>query len=105
MRSVGSISGSRHSGGKMKVRKFTSAFFFVLFASVTVSTAAPVVIAPGSTVAGKSIGEWTAEWWNWAGRATPSVTADTSGAAATSGQSGPVFFIAGTSGGTVNRTF
>ncbi len=82
----------------------TSVVLSVIF-TTSLAIAGPVVVAPHSTVAGKTIGEWTAEWWNWAGRATPSVTADTTGAAATSGQSGPVFFIAGTAGGSATRTF
>jgi hypothetical protein len=55
-------------------------------------------------VAGQTIGQWTADWWNWAGSAP--VIGDTTGAAATQNQSGPVFFVAGTSGGTaVTRAF
>jgi hypothetical protein len=65
-----------------------------------------VVVPAGSTVAGKTIGQWTADWWNWAGAGPANVFTDTTGAAATQNQSGPVFFLAGTQGGTpVTRTF
>jgi hypothetical protein len=65
-----------------------------------------VVLPGGSTVAGKTIGQWTADWWNWAGSISPNVFVDTTGALATKNQSGPVFFVAGTSGGpAVTRSF
>ena len=28
--------------------------------------AGPVVVDAGGTVAGKTISQWTADWWNWA---------------------------------------
>src|SRR5438094_4003872 len=62
------------------------------------ASAAAVVVPAGSTVSGKTIGEWTADWWNWTG-SVDNVFADTTGAAATQNQSGPVFFLAGTQGG------
>jgi hypothetical protein len=64
------------------------------------------VVPAGSTVAGKTIGEWTADWWNWTGAGPGNVLGDTDGSVATQAQSGPVFFLAGTQGGTpVSRTF
>lgn len=58
------------------------------------------VMAQGSTVAGKTIGEWTAEWWRWAfAQSKPNdAFTDLTGANANVGQSGPVFFVAGTAG-------
>lgn len=78
-----------------------------LFLSATVVQAAPIVVAPGSTVEGKTIAEWTADWWQWAfGQSTPSdAFTDATGEYADVGQSGPVWFIAGTTGGTATRTF
>jgi hypothetical protein len=61
------------------------------------------VLPGGSTVAGKSIGQWTADWWNWAGAAP--VVGDPDGGLANTNQSGPVFFVAGTSGATATRSF
>src|SRR6185295_11156121 len=73
-----------------------------LFSRIVAADA--VVIDGGSTVAGKTIGEWTADWWNWAGASN--VIGDPDGSAANNNQSGPVFFVAGTSGGApVTRTF
>jgi hypothetical protein len=65
------------------------------------------VLAPGSSVAGRTIGEWTGDWWNWAtieGIATNPLF-DTTGEFATLNQSGPVFHIAGSFGGTTVRSF
>jgi len=67
------------------------------------------VLPGGSTVAGKSIGDWTTDWWKWA-LGIPAPTdplGDTSGADAQIGQSGPVFFLAGAIGDSppVTRTF
>jgi hypothetical protein len=61
----------------------------------------------GATVKGKTIGEWSAEWWKWAlsfgGDQNP--FNDPTGANAGLKQKGPVFFAAGTSGGDAVRTF
>jgi hypothetical protein len=86
---------------------FASAAF--AFAAVSAS-AGPVNVVPGgSNVAGKSIGQWTADWWNWVVSAPKpgDPLSDTSGANANVNQSGPVFFVAGTTtGGTaVTRSF
>ncbi len=81
-----------------------------LAATLIVSPAAEATVtalAPDSVVAGKSIGEWADAWWQWAFSlgATDNPFTDNSQAAADNGQSGPVFFLAGTSGGTVRRSF
>lgn len=52
---------------------------------------------PGSTVAGKTIGEWTAAWWTWL-MTSPlhrDPAQDESGAHCGIGQDGPVWFLAG----------
>lgn len=69
--------------------------------------AEPVVLSQGATVAGKTIGEWTAEWWQWAVSfsAPNDPFTDTTGANAGLGQSGPVFFLGGNPTGTSSRTF
>jgi hypothetical protein len=62
--------------------------------------AAATVLPPHSVVEGKSIGQWTADWWNWASSipAGPNHPwQDKAGAAANVNQSGPVFFVAATS--------
>lgn len=86
----------------------------LLFASsisalVAISPAnAATIVPPGSEVAGKSIGEWTTEWWNWAlGQSTPNAFNEI-GENANVNQSGPVFFIAGNvgpTGGEATRSF
>jgi hypothetical protein len=77
----------------------------VLTVHLSTSSAAPV--APGSTVAGKTIGEWTADWWNWTASVNGNVFKDTTGALQTQNQSGPVWFVAGSTSGVppVTRTF
>jgi hypothetical protein len=64
------------------------------------------IVPSGSTVVGKTIGEWTADWWNWTGSVPGNVFEDPSGALATQNQSGPVFFVAGTGAdGVASRSF
>jgi len=69
--------------------------------------AAVTALAPQSVVAGKTIGEWTAAWWQWAFSLGTTNNPFTNGsqAAADNGQAGPVYFLAGTAGGTVTRSF
>lgn len=67
------------------------------------------VLPGGSTVAGKTIGDWTTDWWKWAlGIPAPGdPLGDTTGADAQTGQSGPVFYLAGAIGDSppATRTF
>ncbi len=67
----------------------------------------PAVLPPGSKPFGASFGEWSARWWQWAlGQPVPSnPLLDTTGAFCGVGQSGPVWFLAGTfNSGTATRT-
>ena len=79
----------------------------LLLAAATPSRAEPMVLPPGSTVAGRTIGEYTADWWRWALSFTApnDPFTDPTGALANLNQSGPVFFVAGTTGGAAERTF
>ncbi len=56
-----------------------------------------MVVPPGERVFGRSYGEWTAAWWQWAyGIPVPSNPLfDETGSLCSSGQSGPVWFLAG----------
>jgi hypothetical protein len=65
------------------------------------------ILPPHAVVAGKTIGEWTADWWRWAGSfAAPNDPfTDPTGASANLRQGGPVFFVAGTTGGAAQRAF
>lgn len=61
----------------------------------------PAITPPASMPCGLSCGEWGARWWQWL-YSIPyanNPNADTTGAYATLGQSGPVWFLAGTFGG------
>ena len=71
------------------------------------------VLAPHSTVEGKTIAQWGEQWWTWV-LGTPTTTADgfsnpqldDTGASAHLGDvGGPVFFVAGNFGGSTERTF
>lgn len=66
-----------------------------------------VVLPAGSSVAGKTIGEWSAESWKWSiSFAMPDDPfTDATGANANLGQSGPVFFVAGNVGQFTERDF
>ena len=64
------------------------------------------VVAPGSTVEGKSISEWTVDWWTWAWTEyMDNVIEDPTGDLQHLNQSGPIYHIAGTFGGTETREF
>jgi hypothetical protein len=61
----------------------------------------PKVLPPNSAPYGKSYGEWGAAWWQWAVSFPYEVNPvynDPTGAFAGLGQSGPVWFLAGTGG-------
>lgn len=62
--------------------------------------AAPQVLAPHSTVAGATLGEWSARWWQWLASIPAAVNPalDQTGADAAQGQSGQVFYLAGSAG-------
>ena len=75
--------------------------------AATIPANAVEVLAPGSEVEGKTIAEWTTDWWKWAfaqSKPTDAFT-DQTGDNAGVNQAGPVFFIAGTAGGDANRSF
>jgi hypothetical protein len=66
----------------------------------------PKIISPSKTPYGMSYGEWAAAWWQWVASvpASENPVLDDTGANAAVGQSGPVWFLAGTFGGTTERT-
>ena len=63
------------------------------------------ITPPGGTVDCMTMGEWTARWWQWfAGIPAPEHPAlDEKGERCDVNQDGPVFFLAGSSGGTATR--
>jgi hypothetical protein len=66
----------------------------------------PGVLPPQSRPYGASYGEWSARWWQWL-VAIPEVVnpnLDTTGANCAQGQTGRVWFLAGTFGGTFVRS-
>jgi hypothetical protein len=68
-----------------------------LVAGVLSSSATAAVIPGGSTVEGKTLAEWSAEWWKWA-LSFPIETnplVDVDGSRAHVGDVGPVFFMGG----------
>jgi hypothetical protein len=81
-----------------------------LGASVVTLTAAgnpnPGILPPHSNSHGKSYGAWANAWWQWA-LSIPEAQnplADTTGEFGGVGQSGPVWFLAGTFGNSAERT-
>lgn len=79
----------------------------VLCLAAAAAPAAVLVAPPGAIVAGKTIGEWSAAWWQWGVALAPpgDPFTDYSGAYAGVNQSGPVFFLAGSPGGNRSRWF
>lgn len=71
---------------------------------------APVALAAGKrhgtvedllvhgAVEGRSLGEWTAQWWRWAFSQPVAPYLDPDGSWCAMGQEGPVWFLAGTNG-------
>lgn len=56
-------------------------------------------VFPGqSTVDGKTLGQWTTEWWKWAESFGPGPFSDTTGARSNLNQGGPVYYLAGSGG-------
>jgi hypothetical protein len=92
----------------------TVRFFKVVILIVLVSLLAQPVLAkggnpgvapPNSTPYDRTYGQWTAEWWKYV-MGFPAATSplnDASGANCGAGQSGPVFFLVGTTGGPAMR--
>lgn len=66
----------------------------------------PGIIPIQSHPYGQTYGQWAVRWWQWALSipASSNPVADTSGEFAGVGQSGPVWFLAGTFGNSVERT-
>jgi hypothetical protein len=66
----------------------------------------PGVLPINSSPYGKSYGEWSGAWWQWAYSfpADTNPVSDPTGELAGLGQSGPVWFLAGNFGGTTVRT-
>jgi hypothetical protein len=66
-----------------------------------------IILNPLSEVAGKSITEWTEDWFVWQLQSSTDAnpSADPTGAFAETNNDGPVFFIAGTNGGSATRSF
>jgi hypothetical protein len=105
----------RMQRGRRMVPSILSLFALVtlLFASATASAQ---VLPPGSTVEGRTIGEWTQDWWEWWFSFPAAIEpfgdeplTDETGEFASEGQSGPIFFVNGVTGptesGVVTRTF
>ena len=66
----------------------------------------PGIAPPQSSSHGLTCGQWAAKWWQWALSipADQNPVADPTGQFAGVGQSGPVWFLAGSFGGDVDRT-
>lgn len=92
--------------------RYAAWFTAIALALVTSLAARPAAveasgatIPPGGDTYGQSYGEWGDDWWNWAIKAPleSSPLADETGQFGHQGQGGPVFYLAGTSGGSAER--
>jgi hypothetical protein len=65
------------------------------------------IVRSNAAIAGESVSQWTGDWWTWAlqSPADQNPVLDQTGAFANVNNNGPVFFIAGDFGGTVERSF
>ena len=99
---------TRVNRGRM-VRLFKVAILIVLVSLLAQPVLAkehnPGVAPPDSTPYGKTYADWTADWWRYV-MSFPADTSplnDATGADCGVGQSGPVFFLVGTTGGPAVR--
>jgi hypothetical protein len=79
----------------------------VVLTVITNSTSSIQIEPPGAIVAGRSIADWSTNWWRWAAALAPpgDPFSDTTGQFANVNQSGPVFFLAGSPDGSMSRQF
>jgi hypothetical protein len=74
----------------------------------SLTTAKPThkVVKPTQKYAGKTYGQWSAAWWQWAANISEpnSPVLDDTGADCAVNQKGPVWFLAGTAGGSATRS-
>jgi len=89
-----------------KVSTFAAALLFAAGPCAFAHQPDPRVLPPNLAPMGKSYGEWGSTWWQWIMSipASENPNLDPSGAFADRGQSGPVWFLGGTFGGSVTRT-
>jgi hypothetical protein len=84
----------------MSLRLSVIGFLAVSVLLLTSRPALAATVLPGqSTVAGQTTGAWTANWWNWALSSGPGPISDPDGSRGGVNQAGPVFYLAGTTGG------
>ena len=74
-------------------------------AAVAAENPNPQVLPPDSRAYGKTLGEWSAAWWQWAAAIPADVNPlrDETGEECDRDQSGPVWFLAGTQFGEAER--
>jgi hypothetical protein len=79
----------------------------LLAVTASADPASPGISPPQAHPYGKSYGEWAAKWWQWVMSipADRNPLTDTTGEFADEGQSGPVWFAAGTFGDSAERTY
>jgi hypothetical protein len=82
------------------------AILLALGTALTVQAGNPQVIPVQSHVKGKTYGEWGAAFWQWVMSipADRSPLTDPTGQFASENQSGPVWFLSGSSGGSADRS-
>jgi len=86
---------------------FASLGLVVLFLGASEARASdPVIVPPDRSFHGSTYSEWAAEWWKWAygAPADSNPVLDATGEFADVGQSGAVWFLAGSFGETLTRT-
>ena len=79
----------------------TGVLVFVLASALAAPNLNPTILPPNSKPHGASYGEWGGRWWQWVLSipADNNPAVDPTGDFAANGQSGPVWFLAGTFGG------
>lgn len=89
---------------KQRTAKACRAGFVAGMLAITAAAdAGPDVVSPvqalaNGTIEGRSLGDWTAQWWRWALAREIAPYRDRDGRLCALGQEGPVWFLAGTDG-------
>lgn len=79
---------------------------FSLAVTNKITVLPPAVVPPTDTYLGKTYGQWSQDWWTWVWKLpyAQNPVFDTNGSSAHLGQSGDVWFLAGTAGGKTERS-
>lgn len=105
---VRSLASARTAKDSCKLMSLVAVSLLALAANRAVAADSPVLHVSSKPYYGQTYGQWVVGYWQWAmsfPTATSPWLSDPDGSLAGLGQSGPVWFLGGTAGDSVTRTF